>query len=159
MPKFQKTPMSRSTPENPESPALTQLSLQVLTQNTMSGVRALLHLERKPKSLCQLKRKPGTIFGWMREKRTCMSPHETRPDSPVETPYESRDPCLHPRRTLTFRPQVQMRTTARLPTGDKSRDTLLNMHGDLTFLRQQQQVPEVPALTREEPQVSCSKMK
>ena len=48
MPQFKKTAMSESTPDTSDSPALTRLSSQVLTQNMMAGVRALWHLERKP---------------------------------------------------------------------------------------------------------------
>ena len=41
------TPMSQSTPGTPNSPELTRLSLQISTPNTMAGVTALWHLERK----------------------------------------------------------------------------------------------------------------
>ena len=47
MPQYQKTPKSQSIPDKPDSPALTRLSLQLSTQNAMSGVTALWHLERK----------------------------------------------------------------------------------------------------------------
>ena len=40
--------MSQSTPDTPDSPALTRQSPRESTQNTMSGVTALWHLERKP---------------------------------------------------------------------------------------------------------------
>ena len=43
-----KVPMSQSTPDIPDSPALTRLSPQVSTQNMMAGVTALWHLKRKP---------------------------------------------------------------------------------------------------------------
>ena len=41
-----------------------------------------------------------------------MTAHETRTDSPVETPEETRDPCRHWRGNLMFQPQLQMRPTA-----------------------------------------------
>ena len=60
MPPFQKTPMSQSTPDTPDTPALTRLSPRVSTHNTMAGVTALLHLERKPKIPMSTRQKPDT---------------------------------------------------------------------------------------------------
>ena len=48
LPPFQTTPMSQCTPDTPDSPALTRQSLRGSTHNTMAGVTALWHLERKP---------------------------------------------------------------------------------------------------------------
>ena len=48
VPTFQKTKMSQSSPETPDSPVLTRLSPLVSTQNTMARVTALWPLERKP---------------------------------------------------------------------------------------------------------------
>ena len=48
VPPFQKTPMSQSSPDTPDSPALTRLSRWISTQNMMAGVTALCHLGRKP---------------------------------------------------------------------------------------------------------------
>ena len=45
---IQKDPNVQSTPDRSNSSALTQLSPRVSTQNTMVGVTALWHLERKP---------------------------------------------------------------------------------------------------------------
>ena len=82
-----------------------------------------------------------------------MSPHESRPDSPVETPEEPRDPCWHWRGNLRFRPQLQMRTSAPAATAEESQEALPNSHGDWTLLRPHKQVPEVAVITREEHQV------
>ena len=41
-----------------------------------------------------------------------MFPHETRPDSPVEIPEETRDPCRHGIGILRFQAQFQMKTLA-----------------------------------------------
>ena len=84
-----------------------------------------------------------------------MSPHRTRPDSPVETPEEPQDPCQHWRGTLRFRPQLQKTTSAPTTTGEETQVFPHNSCGDLTFLRQQERVPEVPVITGEEIQVSC----
>ena len=65
----------------------------------------------------------------------CMSPNETRPDSPVETPEEPQVPCLHGRDTLKFLSQIQIRTSATATTAEESREALHNSHGDWTFLR------------------------
>ena len=48
VPTFQKTPMSQSTTDTPDSPALTRLSPRVSTQNMMARVAAVWHNERKP---------------------------------------------------------------------------------------------------------------
>ena len=47
-----------------------------------------------------------------------------------------------------------MRITALAATGEESREASRNLHGDWTFLRPHEWVPEVPVITREEPQVS-----
>ena len=49
-----------------------------------------------------------------------MARHETRPDSPVEVTEEHRDPCQSWRGTLSFWPQMQMRTSALEPTAVES---------------------------------------
>ena len=48
-----------------------------------------------------------------------------------------------------------MRTSALALTGEESREARRNSHRDLTFLKQQQQVCDVPVITWEEPQFSC----
>ena len=105
--------------------------------------------------LCKHDRKPNTALTAPEGKRTWMSPLETRPDSPVETPEEPQDPCRHGRGTWRFWPQLQMRTTAWEPTSEESREAPGNSHGDWTFLRTHKRVPQVPVIIREEPQVSC----
>ena len=45
---FKRPPMSQCTPDTPDSSALTRRSHRGPTQNTMAGVTALWHLERKP---------------------------------------------------------------------------------------------------------------
>ena len=64
-----------------------------------------------------------------------MSPHETRPDSPVETPKESRDPCQHWRGNLCFQPQLNMRNSVPAAIAEESEEAPHNSHGDWTFLR------------------------
>ena len=76
-----------------------------------------------------------------------MSPHEMRPDSTVETPGEPRDPCQHWRGTLRFQPQLQMRTSATAATAEECREALNNSHGEWTFMRPHERVPEVPVIT------------
>ena len=96
-----------------------------------------------------------TLLFQLERKRTCMSPYETRPDAPVESPEEPRDPCQHWRGTLRFRPQLQMSTSAPAAIAEESRETPCNSHGDWTFLRPHERVPEVPVVTQKEPQVCC----
>ena len=43
-------------------------------------------------------------------KRTCMPPHETRTDSPGETPEVPQDPCQHWRVILWFRHRLHTRS-------------------------------------------------
>ena len=121
----------------------------------MAGVTTLWHLERKPSILMLARLEASHCFSRLRGKRTCMSPHEMRPDSPVETPEEPRETCQHWRGNLRFPPQLQMRTAAMAATGKETRETPHNSRGDFTFWRPQEQVPEVPVVTRGEPQVSC----
>ena len=78
-----------------------------------------------------------------------MPPHETRLDSPVETPEELRGPCLHWTGTLRSWPLIQMRTSALTVTTEESQEAPSNYHGDWTFLRPQEGVPDVsPKLER-----------
>ena len=79
---------------------------------------------------------------------------EARPDFPAETPEEPRDPCWHWRGNLMFWPQLQMRTSAPAMTVEESWEAPHNSYRDWTFLRPHEWVPEVPVVTREEPQVS-----
>ena len=88
-----------------------------------------------------------------------MPAHETRPDSLVETPEEPWDPCRHWRATLSFRPQLQMWTSAPAATAEDSREPLHNSHGDWTFLRPHEWVPEISVTTREEHQVCCRNLR
>ena len=81
-----KTPMSQSTTDIPDSPAMTQLSPLVLTHNTMARVTALWQLERKPHIPMSTRQEAILYCYSSRRKRTCMSPQEMRPDSPLETP-------------------------------------------------------------------------
>ena len=83
-----------------------------------------------------------------------MSPHETRPDSPVEMLEAPGAPCWHWRGTLRFRSQLKMRTSAPAATAEESLEAPSNSHGDWTFRRPHKLVLEVHVVTREEPQVS-----
>ena len=121
----------------------------------MAGVTALWHLERKPPIPMSTRKETCHYRYSSRGKRTCMSPHETRPDSPVKTPEEPRNPCQHCRGNLRLQPQLQMMTVAAAATGEGSQEAPHNSHGDWTFLRPHEWVPEVPIITREEPQVCC----
>ena len=69
-----------------------------------------------------------------------------RPDSPVKTPGEHRNQCQHSIESLRYQPQLQMRTTTLAATGKESREGPRNSHGDWTFLRQHERVPEVAVL-------------
>ena len=62
-----------------------------MTQNTMAGVTALWHLERKPPIPMSTRQEACHCFSSWRGDRLCMSLYETMSDSPVETPEEPRD--------------------------------------------------------------------
>ena len=97
---FQKPTMSRITPDTPDSPEQTQRSTQGSIQNTMAGVTALWLLQSKAQIHMSTRQEARHCFFSSRGKQTCMSPHETRPDSRVETPEESQDACWHWRGNL-----------------------------------------------------------
>ena len=125
----------------------------------MAGVTSLCHLERKPSIPMSNRQEARVCFSSSRGERMCMSPHETRHDSSVETPEEPRDLCQHWRGNLSFRPQLQMRTSALAVTGEESQEAPGNSHGDWTLLRQHERVPELPVVTREEIYVSCRNLR
>ena len=81
-----------------------------------------------------------------------MSPHETRPESPVETPEE---PFLQWKGILSFWPQLQVRTSASADTSEESREAPRKSRGDWTFLKPHERVSVVPIVTRGEPLISC----
>ena len=114
---------------------------------------ALWHIKRKPQIPMSTRQEAWHYCYSSRRKRTCMSPHETRPDSSVETPEECRDPCQHTRGILRFQPLLQMRTSALAVTAEVSGEAPCKSHGDWTFLRQHERVTEVPVVTREEPHI------
>ena len=96
-----------------------------------------------------------TLLFQLERQRTCKPPHETWPDSPMKTTRKQQDPCRHWRGTTRCWPQLQIRTLSTVATAEESRETPRNSHGDWTFLRPPEWVPEVPIVTREEPQVCC----
>ena len=82
LPPFQKTLISQCTPDTPDSHALTRRSPPGSTENTMAGMTALWHLERKPPipvSTCQ---EALHCFASSRRERTsCL--HTTRDLTPL----------------------------------------------------------------------------
>ena len=76
-----------------------------------------------------------------------MSPHEMRPDSPVEMSEKPRDSCRHWRGNLSFWTQLQMRTLAPAATAEESPEAPRNSHGNWTFLKPHEQVTDVPVET------------
>ena len=77
---------------------------------------------------------------------------ERNTDSTVETSEEPRVPRQHRRGNIRFQPQLQMRTLAPAAAGEESLEAPHDSHGDLTFLRPLEWVPEVSVVTREEHQ-------
>ena len=78
-----------------------------------------------------------------------MPPHETRTDSPGETPEVPQDPCQHWRGILRFRPDS---TQGLRPQHRRERNPERppsNSHGDCPFQRLPEQVAEVPVVTPE----------
>ena len=96
-----------------------------------------------------------TLLSQLEKRMDLHVSSEARPDFPAETPEEPRDPCWHWRGNLMFWPQLQMRTSAPAMTVEESWEAPHNSYRDWTFLRPHEWVPEVPVVTREEPQVSC----
>ena len=126
---FQKTLMSQFTPYTSDAPALTRQSPQGSTQNTMAGVTALWPLERKP-PIPSTRQEARHCISSSRGEWTCMSPHEMRPDSPLETPEEPRDTCQHWSGILSLWPQLQMKTSAPAANAEESQEGPSNSHGD-----------------------------
>ena len=84
--------MSQSIPEESDFPALPRLSCQVSTHIMVARVRAIREsLEGKPQIPVSMLQEDSNCCYRSGGKRTCMSPLETRPDSPVETPEEPQD--------------------------------------------------------------------
>ena len=95
-----------------------------------------------------------TLFFSSREERTCMSPNEMRPYSPVETPEETQKQCRHWRGIQRFHSKLQIRTLAPAATAEESREAPHNSQGDKTLVRPLERVPKFSVITREKPQIS-----
>ena len=80
-----------------------------------------------------------------------MSALERNPEDPGSAPDEDLGPSTAWKGILRFQPQLQMRTATPAVTGEKSQEAPSNSHGDWTFLRPHERVPEVPVVTREKP--------
>ena len=146
---FKRPPMSQHTPDTPDSPALTRPSRQGPTQNTMAGVTALWHHDRKPPIPMVNLTGSLTLLFRLERREDLHGSTETKPDSPVDAPEELRVPCRPWRGNLRFRPHLQMRTSAPAVTAEGSRGTPRDSSGDRTSLRPHERVPEVPVGTRE----------
>ena len=112
-PQFEKSPMSQSTTDQLDSPAVTPSVNSTVTPSVNSKQEGrcdstVAPREKAPdphvKSTGSL-----TLHLHMRGKWSSVSPHETRPDSPVETPEEPQNPCQHWRGSLRFQAQLEMR--------------------------------------------------
>ena len=136
LPPFQKPPMSQYTAYSRDSYALTRRSPQQPCGTWRESHRSIYQNDRTPH-----------CFSSSRADRTWMSPHKTRTDSPVNTPEEPCGPCWHWRGILRFWPLFQMRTSATAVTAEECREALHNLHGDWTFMRPHERVPEVPVIT------------
>ena len=77
-----------------------------------------------------------------------MPPLETRTDSPGETPEVPQYPCQHWRGILRFRHRHHTWSCAPSSMGEYPETPPSNSHGDWTFLRPPDRVPEVPVITR-----------
>ena len=79
-----------------------------------------------------------------------MAPHETKPDSPLDTPEKPRYPCRPRRGNLSFQPHLQMRTSAPAATTEESLRAPRDSRREWTSPRPHERIPEVPVITREE---------
>ena len=106
--------MSQSIPEEPVFPALPRVSRRGSTHTTVARGTALWEsLVGKPrgKATDPLISAMGSVnccYRWG-GKRKCMPPHETRTESPGETPEVPQDPCQLWRGNLTFPPRLHTR--------------------------------------------------
>ena len=111
--------MAQSIPGKPVFHALPRLSSRGSTHTTLvRGTTLWESLVGKPRgkprgkdsdSLIQAKGSV-TLLLQLGKKRTCMPPHETRTDSPGETPEVPQDPCRHWRGIFRFRHRLHTRS-------------------------------------------------
>ena len=97
-----------------------------------------------------------------RGKRSSITPHKTRSDSPVTTLQGPCSPSQKWRGTLTLLPQSEIRSSSIAPVPVKFRESPLNSTVSLTSQRNPAKLPEVmgtsrgnpgfPATPRERPQ-------
>ena len=87
----------------------------------------------------------------LRGKRSSITPHKTRSDSPVTTLQGPCDPSQKWRGTLTLLPQSEIRSSSIAPVPVKSREAPLNSTVSLTSQRHPAKLPEVTGTSRGNP--------
>ena len=151
--------MSQSIPRKPVFPALRRLSSRGSTHTTVARGTALWEsLVRKPRG------KPS------RERHRSLDPLEGKGDTVATAWEESARACPHSRQGLTPLGRLQKYPKIHVITGEESSDSgtdstqglrprhrrernperpQSNSHGDWTFLRPPERVPEVRVVSRE----------
>ena len=151
--------MSQSIPRKPVFPALRRLSSRGSTHTTVARGTALWEsLVRKPRG------KPS------RERHRSLDPLEGKGDTVATAWEESARACPHSRQGLTPLGRLQKYPKIHVITGEESSDSgtdstqglrprqrrernperpQSNSHGDWTFLRPPERVPEVPVVSQE----------
>ena len=86
-----------------------------------------------------------------RGKRSSITPHKTRSDSPVLTLQGPCDLSQKWRGTLTLLPQSEIRSSSIAPVPVKSREAHLNSSVSLTSQRHPAKLPEVKGTSRGNP--------
>ena len=99
----------------------------------------------------QLDRKADTAFLAAEESGLAWLRTRLGPDSTVDAPEEPRHPCWPWRGTLSFQPQGKMRTSAPAATAEESRGAPSDSCGDWISPKPNEQIPDVPVVTQQEP--------
>ena len=146
--------MSQSIPGKPVFPALPRLSSRRSTHTTVARGTALWEsLLGRPrgKATDPLIHSTGsvTLLIELGRKAHVHAPLERRTDSTGETPEVPPDPRQHWRGILRFGTGSTQDLRPRHRRERNPKRPLSNSHGDWSFLRPPEQVPEVPVVSRE----------
>ena len=136
--KVEKNSRGRATiPKNPDVPTHSRYTCFPCTDSTVT-----LRIDSKHDGRCDSPVAPRekatdpyvnptgslTLLFQLERQRTCKPPHETWPDSPVETTRKQQDPCRPWRGTTRCRSQLQMRTLSTAATAEESQEGPCNSH-------------------------------
>ena len=145
------TPISRSALDKNPMPGKLFKGNHMDEGTTRRGTDTPVHRPQKPQVPHTSQQVACHPVNNSRGKRSSITPHKTRSDSPFSTLQGPCDPSQKWRGTLTLLPQSEIRSSSIAPVSVKSREAPLNSTVSLTSQRHPAKLPEVTGTSRGNP--------